>query len=151
MTRDRPMCPAGTYLERRYHGFLRTAHLPQMMVSYLPLSLRPLYALYTAPTTMAATPLVLPATPEYATFMVDIQFSLPEEALASLRQDPNGFSCEMRVAAAVKWYELELISQQRAAEIAGLSRSEFIAALQRFGVSPFQYSAEEIIAESLQA
>jgi predicted HTH domain antitoxin len=39
------------------------------------------------------------------------------------------------------------ISQGRAAEIAGVSRSEFIAALGRFGVSPFQSSAEEIIEE----
>ncbi len=80
--------------------------------------------------------------------MVDLQISVPEEALASLRQDQKGFSREMRLAAAVKWYELELVSQERAAEIAGLSRSEFINALHRFGVSPFQYDAEEIITET---
>ncbi len=80
--------------------------------------------------------------------MVQIQISLPEEVLASLRQDQQGFSREMRLAAAVKWYELELVSQERAAEIAGLSRSEFIDALHRFGVSPFQCNADEVIAES---
>ena len=51
----------------------------------------------------------------------------------------------MRIAAAVKWYELEQISQGRAAEIAGLSRGEFITALQQYRVSPFQYSAEEVL------
>ena len=51
----------------------------------------------------------------------------------------------MRIAAAVKWYELEQISQGRAAEIAGLSRGEFITALQQYKVSPFQYSAEEVL------
>jgi predicted HTH domain antitoxin len=55
---------------------------------------------------------------------------------------------ERRLTAAVKWYEMRLVSQGRAAEIAGVSRSEFIAALARYGVSPFQYSAEEIIEDA---
>jgi len=45
----------------------------------------------------------------------------------------------LRLAAAVKWYELGLVSQARAAEIAGISRSEFIDTLGRFKVSAFQY------------
>lgn len=53
----------------------------------------------------------------------------------------------MRVAAAVKWYELGRFSQGRAAEIAGLSRSGFIDALSRYKVSPFQYTAEELAEE----
>lgn len=54
----------------------------------------------------------------------------------------------MRLAAAVKWYELGRVSQGKAAEIAGISRAEFLAALKSFGVSPFQYGAEEIVRES---
>jgi len=53
----------------------------------------------------------------------------------------------MRVAAAVKWYENGNISQGKAAEVAGLSRSEFINALNQFKVSPFQYNASDITAE----
>lgn len=53
----------------------------------------------------------------------------------------------MRLAAAVKRYEMGILSQSKAAEVAGISRSEFLSALARFGVSPFQYSAEEIVAE----
>jgi len=48
------------------------------------------------------------------------------------------------LAAGVKWYEMGIISQEKAAEIAGLSRADFIFSLSRFNVSSFQYTAEEI-------
>lgn len=80
--------------------------------------------------------------------MVKIAFELPEGPLAALHQDTAAFSQELRVAAAVKWYELQKLSQARAAEVAGLSRAEFIDALNRFGVSPFQVTAEELAAEA---
>ena len=80
--------------------------------------------------------------------MVEMTIEMPEGALAALRQDPRGFVQEMRLAAAVKWDEMQLLSPGRAAEGAGVSRSEFIDALGRFRVSPFQSSADEIIAEA---
>lgn len=80
--------------------------------------------------------------------MVRVTMELPEGALASLRTDPAGFAAEMRLAAAVKWYEMRLISQSRAAEIAGISRRKFLDDLSRFGVSPFQYTADEVITEA---
>ncbi len=80
--------------------------------------------------------------------MVRMTIDMPEEALAALGKDPQNFSRELRIAAAVKWYEMTLLSQERAAKVAGLSRAEFIEALARFGVSPFQESIEEITGES---
>jgi predicted HTH domain antitoxin len=47
----------------------------------------------------------------------------------------------------VGWYETERISQAKAAEIAGLSRAEFLVALGQFEVTPFQVSADELIQE----
>jgi predicted HTH domain antitoxin len=78
---------------------------------------------------------------------VQITVELPVGVLSALRQEPEQFVREMRLAAAVKWYEVELLSQAKAAEVAGVSRAEFLDALRRFGVSPFQVSAEELRAE----
>jgi predicted HTH domain antitoxin len=80
--------------------------------------------------------------------MVHMTLEMPEEALASLRKSPQEFVRELCLAAAVKWYELRLLSQERAARVAGLSRAEFLAALGRFEVSPFQYGADEILEEA---
>ena len=79
--------------------------------------------------------------------MTQLVLDMPEEAFATLRKSPTEFVSEMRVAAAVKWYEMEQMSQGRAAEIAGLTRAEFITALGRYKVSPFQYTAEEVLGE----
>jgi predicted HTH domain antitoxin len=79
---------------------------------------------------------------------VQVVFELPSEVLSALRQDPSTFVQEMRLAAAAKWYEMHLLSQDKAAEVAGVSRAAFIRALIRFDVSPFQYEADEIIAEA---
>jgi predicted HTH domain antitoxin len=80
--------------------------------------------------------------------MVQLTIEVPEGALAPLHKDPVAFARELRLAAAVKWYEMKLISQARAAEIAGVSRGAFLEALGRFGVSPFQCSVEEVLDEA---
>lgn len=83
--------------------------------------------------------------------MTQLTMQIPESAFATLHQAPDEFAQEMRVAAAVKWYEQGRVSQGRAAEIAGLTRAAFIDALSRYQVSPFQYTAEELQEEMRDA
>jgi predicted HTH domain antitoxin len=69
---------------------------------------------------------------------------MDEDIFLSMNKSPEELAEEMRLAAAVKWYELGTISQERAAQLSGLSRAAFIDALSKFGVSPFQETVEEI-------
>jgi predicted HTH domain antitoxin len=79
---------------------------------------------------------------------VHLTLELPRQLFSAFRQEPEEFLAAMRLAAAVKWYETEQVSQAKAAEIAGLSRAEFLAALSRFGVTPFQITANDLIREA---
>jgi predicted HTH domain antitoxin len=78
------------------------------------------------------------------TMSVALKLDLPDGAFSAIRKSPSEFATEMRLAAAVKWYEMGMISQENAAEIAGLTRPEFVFSLARFDVSPFQYTADDI-------
>ena len=79
---------------------------------------------------------------------IQVTFTVNREVFSALCLDPDHFVPEMRLAAAVKWYDLGMVSQSTAAEIAGITRSEFIAELNHFKVTPFQYGADEIHQES---
>lgn len=79
---------------------------------------------------------------------VQITIDLPETVFSALRQPPVDFAQEMRLAAAIKWYELQWVSQAKAAEIGGVSRQAFLEALARFKVSPFQVTVEELLEEA---
>jgi predicted HTH domain antitoxin len=74
-----------------------------------------------------------------------ICMEVDEELLLGMNKSPEELAGEMRLAAAVKWYEMGMISQETAARLSGMGRAAFIDALSRFGVSPFQETAEEIL------
>jgi len=76
-----------------------------------------------------------------------ITIDLPDDVFSALRSSPENFVKEMRLAAAAKWYEIGLVSQSKAAELAGVSRERFLEALSRFHVSPFQETADELSEE----
>jgi len=63
--------------------------------------------------------------------MVKLMIEMPEEAFSALRATPQRFATEMRFAAAVQWYHQGLISGSKAAQIAGMTRLEFLDELAR--------------------
>ena len=77
-----------------------------------------------------------------------VSFELPVGVFSALRKTPEELQKDIRIIAAVKWYEMGQISQEKAAEIAGLCREDFLMELSKFNVSPFQYTASEILEES---
>lgn len=65
---------------------------------------------------------------------------------------PQDLEAEKRERLAVALYDARMVSQGRAAQIAGLSRAAFFDLLGRCGVTPYQYeSAEEILADAQAA
>ena len=79
--------------------------------------------------------------------MATITYELPPGTFSALRLSPKEFAQEMRVAACVQWYAQGAISQGKAAEIAGLSRAEFLEELFRRKVPACQVTYEELIEE----
>jgi predicted HTH domain antitoxin len=75
---------------------------------------------------------------------ITLAIEMEDDIFPALQEDPAQRILEMRLYSAAKWYELGRVSQSKAAEIAGMSRADFISALSRFGVTPFQETAEEI-------
>ena len=78
-------------------------------------------------------------------FKVMMEFN--EGILPALHKSPAEFASEIRLLAAAKWYEMGVISQEKAAEVAGMKRLDFLLAISRLGVSPFQYGAEDVLKE----
>jgi len=68
---------------------------------------------------------------------MEITMKLDEDVLSALRWSPNEFAREMRLAAAIHWYERGDISQEKAAQVAGLDRTDFLFALAREGEDAF--------------
>jgi predicted HTH domain antitoxin len=73
-----------------------------------------------------------------------LAIELDDDVLLALQAEPEQVIREMRLYAAAQWYRLGRVSQGKAAQIAGLSRGEFVSALAQFAVSPFQETAVEI-------
>jgi len=66
-----------------------------------------------------------------------ILIDVPEKVLLAEKTDEISFSRELRMLAAVKLYELGRLSSGIAAELAGMSRVEFLLNLNRYRVFAF--------------
>lgn len=79
--------------------------------------------------------------------MTKIEVALPDGLFAALRRAPQEVAAEIRIAAAIHWYQQGTISMERAAEAAGLGRPDFLAELARRRVDVFQVDLADLRAE----
>jgi len=76
--------------------------------------------------------------------MTSLTLQLPDEVFSALRRSPEEFVRELRLAAAVHWYSRGEISQEKAAQVAGLNRKEFLLALAREKVDAFLVDFDDL-------
>lgn len=76
-----------------------------------------------------------------------IVIEVPESVLVAEKTDAESFGRELRTLAAVKLYELGRLSSGRAAELAGMSRVEFLLVLGAYKVFPFEHELRELEAQ----
>ncbi|MEP7012869.1 MAG: UPF0175 family protein [Acidobacteriota bacterium] len=79
--------------------------------------------------------------------MTTLTLELPEEVFSTLRRSPNEFGRELRLAAAIHWYQRGQISQEKAAQVADLDRTDFLMALAREGVDAFVVDFDDLQCE----
>jgi predicted HTH domain antitoxin len=79
--------------------------------------------------------------------MVTVNMKLPEGFFSALRRSPEEFVRELRFAAATHWYSRGEVSQEKAAYIAGLDRTDFLLALAREGLDVFVVDPEDLTRE----
>ncbi len=83
--------------------------------------------------------------------MSTIHIEVPDEVLISLKETTETLPRELAILAAVKLFELDRLSSGRAAQLAQLSRVEFLSLLGRYHVSPFTLSPDDLEQDVLNA
>jgi predicted HTH domain antitoxin len=76
--------------------------------------------------------------------MSTLTIELPEDLNVALQRSPRELAQDVRLAAAIDWYRRGLISQGRAAEVAGIPRADFIDALASRKIEVVQVDLEAL-------
>ncbi len=79
--------------------------------------------------------------------MRHVTLAVPEEAVKIFGPDEPRFGRRMFETAVVTWFDEGEISQGKAAELLGISRSELFDLLWKHKVSPIQITPEELAEE----
>ena len=76
--------------------------------------------------------------------MTQVQLTLPETVYSVLHCSPSELDKELCLAAAIHWYQQGRISQEWAAKIAGMDRTDFLLALAEIGKDSFVVDFEDL-------
>lgn len=76
--------------------------------------------------------------------MTQVSLELPEKVYSVLHCSPDELDKELRLAASAHWYQQGRISQEWAAKIAGMERTDFLLALARMGKDSFVVDFEDL-------
>ena len=68
-----------------------------------------------------------------------------------MQRSPEEFARDAKRAMAVKFYEMKRLSSGMAAQLAGVSRVEFLLELHRYGVAVIDLTADEISSDTANA
>lgn len=80
--------------------------------------------------------------------MSEITLDIPDEALDAMERSPMAAGDELRMAAAVKLYEMGRLSTGAAARLAGVPRVRFLSRLSDYGVATFDIDPDEFDQET---
>jgi predicted HTH domain antitoxin len=76
--------------------------------------------------------------------MSQITLTISDESLKALKLTPEQFGAELRLAGAIKLYELGRLSSGAAADAAGIPKAVFLTKLGDYGVDTFDLTEEEL-------
>ena len=76
--------------------------------------------------------------------MTELLIEVPKDILVAEKTDAARFSRELLLLASIKLYELGRMTSGRAAELAGLSRVQFLMSLDRYQVFPLSAELDEL-------